>query len=156
MAKFAFLKFLLLNFIEKKGEITGYDFLKYCKEEGIPASAGTVYPQLGDLTKNGILNQRNEGRRKFYYLTKEGKKFLNDIQSSKEVFKNLMNRVGIAMDNPYTSMPKEIQAVFKGLFYRMHAVNWEKKKDVERLVKDLEETEKYVRRWLDEKQSHSC
>lgn len=150
MAKFAFLKFLLLNFIERKGKVTGYDFLKYCKQEGIPASAGTVYPQLGDLTKDGILNQRSEGRKKFYYLTEEGEKFLDDIQSNKEVFKNLMSKVGIAMDNPYTSMPKEIQTVFKSLFYHMHAVNWKKKKDVEALIENLKEVEKYIKEWLDE------
>ncbi len=151
MAKFAFLKFLLLNFIEKKGEITGYDFLKYCKEKGIPASAGTVYPQLGDLTKNGILNQRNEGRKKFYYLTEEGKEFLKDIHSNKEIFKNLMRKVGIAMDKPYTSMPKEIQDVLKRLFYRIHAVNWKKRKDVEGLIRDLEDVEGQIKEWLDER-----
>jgi DNA-binding PadR family transcriptional regulator len=152
MGKFAFLKFLLLNFIEKKGEITGYDFLKYCKDEGIPASAGTVYPQLGDLMKSGILNRRSEGRKKFYYLTEEGKKFLKDIQSNKEVFKNLANRVGVAMDNPYMSMPKEMQAVFKGLFYRIHAVDWKKKKDVEALIEDLKKVEKHIKEWLDRMQ----
>ncbi len=149
MAKFAFLKFLLLNFIEKREEITGYDFLKYCKENGIPASAGTVYPQLMNLKNKGILSKEDTGRRKIYRLTKTGKRFLKEVQSNKEIFKGLMSRVGIAMDNPYTSMPNEMQDVFKRLFYRVHGVNWKRKKDVETLLDELANVNKCVEKWFE-------
>jgi len=38
------LKIMLFKFIAENDRITGYDFLKYCKDKGISASSGSVYP----------------------------------------------------------------------------------------------------------------
>ncbi len=153
MGKFPFLKILLLNFIEKKGEITGYDFLKYCKEEGITASPGTVYPQLNALTKDGILTKKIDGRRNVYFLTQKGKDFLKEIQMKKEGFKNLMSKLGIVMENPNAFIPANVKKRFKTFFYSLHSVNWKKKSDVEDFLKELRKLEDEIGRWLNEWES---
>ncbi|WP_036224734.1 PadR family transcriptional regulator [Mesoaciditoga lauensis] len=153
MARFPFLKILLLNFIEKEGKTTGYDFLKYCKKENITASPGTVYPQLEALAKDGILEKKVDGRKNVYFLTKKGKGFLKEIQKSKEGFKNIMSKLGVVMENPQTSMPKSIQKSFRAFFYSLHSVNWKREKDVENFLKEFERVESEIRRWLNERKS---
>lgn len=151
MSKFPFLKMVLLNFLAQRGEITGYDFLKYSKERGIPASPGTVYPQLYDLLENGVLSRRTEGRKKFYRLTEEGKKIMVDVERNREIFRGTMRRLGIMTHGKNFSAPEEIRASLKRFFFKMHSSDWNKKEDVAEMIEILEELGNSMKRWNDEK-----
>ena len=65
-----------------KKEMHGYDLIKElqkCTEQKI--SASHVYPFLQELEKNSLISQSNSGKRskKYYKLTKEGKKFAESL-----------------------------------------------------------------------------
>ncbi len=151
MAKVPFLKMLLLNFLYQREEITGYDFLKYSNENGIPASPGTVYPQLYDLLENGFVSRRTSGRKKFYRLTDDGKKIIGEIERNKEIFQSTMKRLGLVMHERSFSAPEEIRALMKRLFFKLHSIDWKKKENVRETIEILEDLENSMRRWIDEK-----
>jgi DNA-binding PadR family transcriptional regulator len=69
---FPHIKGLLLDYLSRHGEMTGYAFLRYCQEEGMPVSNGTVYPHLRHLVDHGVLSVRREGRKRLYTLTAKG------------------------------------------------------------------------------------
>ena len=66
---FPHIKGLLLDYLSRHGEMTGYAFLRYCREEGMPVSNGTVYPHLKHLMDHGMLSARKEGQRVFYQIS---------------------------------------------------------------------------------------
>lgn len=68
-----FIRLMIMNYIYKRNEMTGYEFIKFCRSNGIMASSGTVYPNLKALEEEGIIEFRQDGKRKIYILTKEGR-----------------------------------------------------------------------------------
>jgi DNA-binding PadR family transcriptional regulator len=69
---FPHIKGLLLDYLSRHGEMTGYSFLRYCQQEGMPVSNGTVYPHLRHLEDHGIISARSDGRKRVYTLTGKG------------------------------------------------------------------------------------
>ena len=71
-----------------KKEIHGYDLIKELKSiTGQHISTSHVYPFLQELKKNKIISVKNTGKRskKYYKLTKEGKKFINSLLEKCEI-----------------------------------------------------------------------
>ena len=73
MNRYPFIKVIIINCLLEQDGLTGYDIIKYCRGNGIPASSGTVYPHLKAMEDAGIIAFREEGRRKVYYLTEAGR-----------------------------------------------------------------------------------
>ena len=61
MSRHPFIKVMLINYLINNEELVGYEFIKYCRDIGILASSGTVYPHLKTLTENEIISFREEG-----------------------------------------------------------------------------------------------
>lgn len=155
MAKYPFLKFSMLRFLAQSKEASGYDFIRYCKEKGIPASAGTVYPQLRKLMEDGILTMRVDRKnsrreRRIYSLTEEGKKFVDEIEKNKEGMKSILNRLGVVMGKGLDTIPPMINKIMRPIFYQLHSIDWKDRNDVRKLLKNLEKLEEELRRWIDE------
>jgi PadR family transcriptional regulator PadR len=72
----------IISRYEEKG-IYGYKILKVLEEETdemLIIEEGTLYPLLKNLERDGVINSRKQTtgrRRKYYFLTEEGKKILN-------------------------------------------------------------------------------
>ena len=87
-----YLELCILLLIENKGRLYGFDVLDHMKKSGLPIKEGTLYPLLNRMTVDGILSSVWETEnvkghpRKFYSLTKDGKKTLAEMQSE---FENL-------------------------------------------------------------------
>ncbi|MGC8589733.1 PadR family transcriptional regulator [Athalassotoga sp.] len=113
-------KMMLLNFLCENKEGTGYDFLKYAKEKGMPASAGTVYPQLSDLLDKKLIDQKIVGRRKLYSLTPEGNNFVKQLRENTDTIKLMMRKIGIVVGEKNPSMPEEIKTAVKNLLYVLY------------------------------------
>ncbi len=145
----------MLRFLAQNNEASGYDFIRYCKEKGIPASAGTVYPQLRKLTEDGILAMKidrksNHRGRRIYSLTEEGKNFVSEIEKNKEGMKNILNRLGIVMSKGLDTIPPAISKTMGPIFYQLHSTDWKDKNDVKELLRNLENLEAELRRWINE------
>jgi DNA-binding PadR family transcriptional regulator len=145
------LKIMLFKFIAENEKITGYDFLKFCKEKGISASAGSVYPHLKEFEERGLVKKKIDGRKKYYYLTEEGKKYYEKIDEYKNNAKNILSRMGIVFENTFSEMPKELSEKFRLLYYEVRGANWKNKKSMKKVLKTIEEIEKMLRRQIDGK-----
>ena len=66
-------------------KLSGYDLIKQIeKDTGTwKPSFGSIYPLLEKLLKEKLVEVEVSGRRKLYFLTKEGKKHLSIIDKSK-------------------------------------------------------------------------
>ncbi len=146
------LKMMLLNFLSEKKEITGYDFLKYAKEKGVPASAGTIYPQLADLLDKGFIEQKIEGRKKIYKLTQEGTKFVNQLRENTEMLKTMMKKIGIVVGEKNPTIPEEMRKVVKNLLYVLYDIsskNFNSNFSLKESLKLIVESEEILRRFED-------
>ena len=69
-----FLKSYILKLL-RSGPRHGYDIIKSIGDEtGWKPSPGGIYPILHDLEERGLVIKFKDGRRKYYKLTKDGKK----------------------------------------------------------------------------------
>ena len=91
-----FLKFYILKLL-KSGHKHGYAIIKSIENEtGWKPSAGGIYTTLHDLEKSGFIIKFKEGRRKYYKLTKDGRKFIENFDKSLNEMKDrFRNFVGI-------------------------------------------------------------
>lgn len=79
-----YFKMIILKKLNEK-EQTGYDLILSLEElfDRKP-SAGSIYPLLNTFLKEGYVTVRQDGRKKIYSITKEGKNALNSILQEKE------------------------------------------------------------------------
>jgi len=91
-----FLKSYILKLL-RSGPKHGYDIIKSIENEsGWKPSSGGIYPTLHDLEGKGFIIKFKEGRRKYYKLTKNGKKFVKEFDESLNEMKGrFRNFVGI-------------------------------------------------------------
>lgn len=124
--KYPFVKINILQYLVSNGELTGYSFIKYCENNGISVSNGTIYPHLKELENAGLIESTVDGKRKVYQLTDSGENWV----------KNSTN----------ASMPSVLSHSFVRLYRSIDLVKWEDAEDVKKLAAMLEQT----KRTLDE------
>lgn len=132
--KYPFVKMNLLQYIATYGELTGYSFMQYCKECGIPVSNGTIYPHLKELERCGLIQSEVDGKRKRYTLTEYGTDWI----------KNSTN----------ASMPASLGRQFVKLYRGIDLTHWEQEEDIEKLlflVKEIKEALKQYKNSLKDK-----
>jgi DNA-binding PadR family transcriptional regulator len=56
----------------------GYDLIRTVREKGWGGGAGSVYPILAALEAAGLIAGREEGDRRIYQITEEGKRLLGE------------------------------------------------------------------------------
>lgn len=82
-----YLELCLLLLIQRHERIYGFDLLEKLKEIDLDMKEGTLYPLLNRMTADKVLKavwetENLKGHpRKFYSLTKEGKKLLDEMQN---------------------------------------------------------------------------
>lgn len=65
--------------------LSGYDLInKLAHVIGKAPSSGSVYPLLQELDEKGIVNFKQEGRRKVYSITAKGRRLMERILKEKE------------------------------------------------------------------------
>jgi DNA-binding PadR family transcriptional regulator len=108
---FPHIKGLLLDYLGRHGEVTGYAFLRYCRDEGMPVSNGTVYPHLKHLEDHGIIGARTEGRKKLYSLTGRGR----------------------AIVRLHENKPPELRKSLIHFLHVLGAADWNRRENIEKL-----------------------
>lgn len=78
------LKIIVLKALEE-GEKTGYGLMKYIEEKvGSKPSSGSMYPTLEALNREGLVKIKEEGKKKIYSLTAEGKNHAKELGAERE------------------------------------------------------------------------
>lgn len=74
----------------------GYSLVQKLSGQGIEIDAGTLYPMLRRLEKQGVLSSNwtlDEARpRRYYYLNEQGKKILEDLKKEWYLMCNVLNK----------------------------------------------------------------
>lgn len=71
------LKFALLKLLDELPR-HGYDLIRAVRERGWGAGAGSVYPLLAALESAGLIAGREEGDRRVYDITEQGRRLLGE------------------------------------------------------------------------------
>lgn len=79
-------------------ELYGYKTVERLNEIGFDVNEATVYPILTRLENKGYLNVEKRPSplgpmRKYYFLTGEGRKNLEEFQENWQRFSNIVNRI---------------------------------------------------------------
>lgn len=91
-----FLGFIRIHILHhaKEGKIFGVEIMNELRRHGYSISAGTLYPILHSLEKEGYLKRRDEvvnGKvRKYYRITEKG---VNALEEAKPKIKELVEEV---------------------------------------------------------------
>lgn len=89
----------ILRIIKSKGEAYGYEVVLELKEYGFgQCTEGTIYPLLTRLEKKGLLVHKkkdspNGPKRKYYSLTKDGEKDLEEFYEIWIEFKDFVEKI---------------------------------------------------------------
>lgn len=86
-----YLRLIVMKNIANK-KLSGYDLIKQIeKSTGTwKPSFGSIYPLLEKLLKEKLVEMEVQGRKKLYFLTKNGRKHLQMIDKSKNTFVDRM------------------------------------------------------------------
>jgi len=86
-----YLRLIVMKTLSNK-KLSGYDLIKQIeKDTGTwKPSFGSIYPLLEKLLKEKLVKVEVQGRKKLYFLTKEGKKHLKIIDKSKNTLVDRM------------------------------------------------------------------
>jgi DNA-binding PadR family transcriptional regulator len=71
------LKWVVLKILDE-GERHGYDFMRLFRERGFGPGPGSIYPLLSQLEQEGLVTGRDEGDRRVYTITEEGRRHLRE------------------------------------------------------------------------------
>ena len=95
-----YLELCVLLLIEQNGKIYGFDLIEKLTALELPIKEGTLYPLLNRMTIDGILSavwdtENPKGHpRKFYSLTRDGRKNLKDMADEYDRMTDLVKRIG--------------------------------------------------------------
>jgi DNA-binding PadR family transcriptional regulator len=71
------LRWVLLKVLDE-GERHGYDFMRFLQTRGWSSGPGSIYPLLASLEAEGLVQGRDEGGRRVYTITDEGRRVLRE------------------------------------------------------------------------------
>ena len=82
-----YLELCILLVIQKKKRVYGFDLIEQLAKASIDLKEGTLYPMLNRMSADGLLSSEWDTvnvkghPRKFYSLTKDGAKFLEQLRT---------------------------------------------------------------------------
>lgn len=85
-----YLELCILLLIRRHGRLYGFELLDRLSEKGLEVKEGTLYPLVNRMTADGVLSSSWETEnlkghpRKFYSLTREGSRLLEDMNGEFE------------------------------------------------------------------------
>ena len=85
-----YLELCLLRLIEREGRIYGFDLIEKLSTAALEVKEGTLYPLLNRLNADGLLSATWETEnlkghpRKFYSLTPDGRRMLEEMNQAFE------------------------------------------------------------------------
>lgn len=130
MNKFPLIKAVIVDCLLKQDGLSGYDLIKFCRGNGIPASSGNVYPHLKSLEDLGVIEYRMEGRRKLYQLTTRGRK---DAKATALAY-----------------APEFLKSIFFRSLSLASYMDWSDKDKIKTLIGNVSEIQNYLNEYLEQ------
>lgn len=93
------LKFALLKLLSEVPR-HGYDLIREIRRKGWGAGAGSVYPILSALEGAGLIAGRDEGDRRIYEITEQGRRLLGEHAAELERLLNDEDDEEVSSDGP--------------------------------------------------------
>ena len=106
------LKFVILRLLDEKPR-HGYELIKAIEEKfggAYSPSPGIIYPMLTLFEETGLATVANEGTRKLYSITEEGKKELEENRSAVDEMLHRMSAISSAA-RPTERDPQIMRAI---------------------------------------------
>lgn len=91
------LRWVVLKLLDEQ-ERHGYDFMQFFKSRGWSPGPGSIYPLLSMLEQDGLVQGRDEGGRRVYSLTEEGRRHLHEDAPRWMHFQEIFDREDDAMN----------------------------------------------------------
>ncbi len=95
-----YLELCILQLIKHQGRVYGFDLLEQLSAVSLEVKEGTLYPLLNRMNADGLLaatweTENLKGHpRKFYSLTKEGSRFLKEMDQEFEQMVVIYQKLG--------------------------------------------------------------
>ncbi len=147
--KIPIIKNTILKFLEKNGEMTGYDLLKHCRENEISISPGSVYPQLKNMTRDGLIESKEQGRKKIYTLTESGK---NEIETIRQESSDVLHTVGklrLVINCDCDSVPGEFKYGMREMLESLGDMDWKDMDTLRCFLGKLECVRNSIKKYID-------
>jgi DNA-binding PadR family transcriptional regulator len=131
------LKFVILRLVSEK-PMHGYEVMQALEEESCgcyKASAGSVYPTLQMLEDEGYVRGKDEGGKKIYEITDEGREYLEEHG---DVVDEIFERISSFADRFWGKDTRDLSAAFSKLAQSTFegAFTWETGPEVLRKMAD--------------------
>jgi DNA-binding PadR family transcriptional regulator len=107
------LKFALLKLLAEVPR-HGYDLMREVREKGWGGGAGSVYPLLAALEAAGLIAGREEGDRRIYDITEQGRRLLGEHAADLERFLN-NDEEEEAVDHPASQLRESASKVMRAI-----------------------------------------
>ncbi len=123
-----FMKIMILNYLLEHDTLTGYEFIKFSRDIGIAASAGSVYPHLKSLENTGWLQFEEIGKRKVYSLTEKGRAQLSKM--------------------PLADVPEFLRHAFFRNMSLGSTIDWKNPSDLSKLLNNVNEIKDFLENYI--------
>lgn len=105
------LRWIVLKLLDE-GERHGYDLLSFFQTWGWSPGAGSIYPLLASLEGEGLLQGRDEGGRRIYTITEEGRRVLREDAPRGFSFEEIFQREEHPMNDEAQGAFDRLQAAW--------------------------------------------
>lgn len=122
----------------------GYDVIREIEKrsEGIyKPSTGAVYPTLQMLEESGFIHSYEEGGRKLYELTEEGKKELKDNEEEvKYIYERLCWHSSLSQGENFQAMGEQVERMFRSMrrSFQRGQIDSRRMSDIRLVLEDAE------------------
>lgn len=137
MNKKSIVETYILKFLSIENKASGYDFIKNSKDKNITISAGSIYPKLKDLKRRGIIDFKVNGRKKEYFLTIEGKKFIEKLDNGDQA-NDYFNKIKLITECNCANVSEEFRETINELIKLFSFADWKNKEDLKKISNKLD------------------
>jgi DNA-binding PadR family transcriptional regulator len=137
MNKKSIVETYILKFLSIENKASGYDFIKNSKDKNITISAGSIYPKLKDLKRRGIIDFEVKGRKKEYFLTIEGKKFIEKLDNGDQA-NDYFNKIKLITECNCANVSEEFRETINELIKLFSFADWKNKEDLKKISNKLD------------------
>lgn len=129
-------------------EISGYDFIKYCRDHGVEVSSGSVYPHLKALLNEKIITFRVEGRKKIYFFTEEGKVYFSREMEKDNESGIVFDRLKLAMNCDCNGIHKEVKMKIQDFIRKAFDLDWNNTEEIISFIDYLKSLENGLEEYI--------
>ncbi len=134
MPKYSWIENMIITYLYSHKEMSGYDFIKYCKENDVNISAGSVYPILKRLIEKKIVKADSQGRKKIYTLINPENR--NSAERSHIYLKNNINKIGTTISCSCDLIPTSLRDEVSSYLKTLCSTDWKNPEALKRLAEE--------------------